>query len=409
MVEPFTVRVRLTIVAPGGRTPWSAIDLSAIADMADSMGAEQAAADAAALVAAIERAQAVARRVEAVFASTASSLAGAAAAASGRAASAVAADVVRAAAVARSASSALRGVANALAATKAKGPALRAAAQELAAADLRPDEVARVRETVAGAMNAVYSDPMLATSTPVGDAPRRSVPYDGAAAVLAGPSAANQGGQFAATLGRVSPSAARGTPAAPGPAGRSPKPMLPPVGRPPATDQAGQVRPPGPPGSSGPPAAAHRPVGGSPAGVGPNPPPGGPVPGIGGPRRLGVPLGGRPGRVGGGPVGGRPVVAPNPPRPGAPRLAQTATPGSPVPAALPRSAASPGMRGGMPYAPRAGRTEESADRRPAPYLRVRENAEAVAGELPLVGPAVIGEPEPVPDPPGDPDSPAPRR
>ena len=70
--------------------------------MAESMGAEQARADVAALFAAIERAQAAAQRVEAVFLATSGSLKGQAATKGTQQATAIANDISRAARVAES-------------------------------------------------------------------------------------------------------------------------------------------------------------------------------------------------------------------------------------------------------------------------------------------------------------------
>ena len=77
----------------------------------------------------------------------------------------------------------LRGVANTLSATKAKAPVLRAAAAEMAKSDLTADETAQVRATVAAAMNQVYSDPMLDSAIPLGIEAAVPTGYDNAGVV----------------------------------------------------------------------------------------------------------------------------------------------------------------------------------------------------------------------------------
>ncbi|WP_161926667.1 hypothetical protein [Gordonia crocea] len=361
--------------------------MSTIADMADSMGAEQAAADLAALTAAIDRAEAAARRVEAVFASTAASLRGAAADAAVAKASRVAADVSRSAAVARSASFGLRGVANTLALTKAKSPALRAAAQELASTDLTSDQVAQVRAVVAEAMNAAYSDPMLATTTPVGDAPGET----GYAAAVApddasGPDTAraDQGDGAIGVPGGTSPS---GSSPSVVPAGAAGAPT--PTSATTAAPSAASAAPTGG-GQSGDPNKSGPSPGGNNPGHGRGDPsgrvPGGVVPV---PAGAGRPPGGSGPRPGGTSAVAKPVLRP-------PRFLGAIPIGPPVgPPAAPLAGTGP--RGGVPYAPRASRSEESSDRRAADYLHDQANVEALVGELPLVGPAVIGEPEPLPE------------
>lgn len=379
------------------------------------MGAEQARADVAALFAAIERAQAAALKVEAVFAATAGSLKGTAAAKGTQQANAVAKEITRAAAVAGSAGVSLRGVANTLSATKAKAPALRAAAAELAKSDLSTDEMAQVRATVATAMNTVYSDPMLDTAIPLGIEATVPAGYDNAAVTPVNPGATQRD--------NTSSFNGRGTGLSPGVPGSPGSPTSPTRTTPPGTTPSttGGAAPAGPSDSSkksdgaGPkgPATTNTPKdkltgdqpGPSTRGRGDPDLLGGPRPG---PPGLGQPFPG----PGSGLTGTRgtpgTTTGPGTPKPplNAPRLGTPTTSGPPTTAAPLRSTPGAGMRGGgMPFVPRASRSEESEDRLAADYLHVRENADEVVGELPLVGPPVLGEP----DPPSEPGRTSPRQ
>ncbi|MFT4199605.1 hypothetical protein [Gordonia sp. (in: high G+C Gram-positive bacteria)] len=386
-------------MAPGGRTPWSALEVAAIADMVDTMGAEQAAADVAALKAAILRAVAAADKVRSVFAETAGTLKGDAASKGEASASALADAVIDSAIAADSARSSLQNVASTLAATKAKGPSIRAAAQAIAKSSASADSAGaadEIRAAVASAMDTAYSDPMLAAGNTVVPDSRDFVSFGGGggasppgASAPDSPRAPLSDTPSSSTLlsgtpGTTTPTAAARseTVAAQNPASTTPA-STPHPATTPSTDNAAKQNG-GPGGPSGPPPGPRSP---SPVVPLPNLPAAGarPTGGIGG-----LPtgrLGGAVPRLGVGPTG---ALA-------APRLSATTTAG-PVGAGTPmRSTPGSGMRaGGMPLVPRSGRSDDDEDRRAANYLRVRENAEEVVGELPLVGPAVLGEPEPPP-------------
>ncbi len=373
--------------------------------MAESMGAEQARADVAALFAAIERAQAAAQRVEAVFLATSGSLKGQAATKGTQQATAIANDISRAARVAESVGVNLRGVANTLSATKAKAPVLRAAAAEMAKSDLTADETAQVRATVAAAMNQVYSDPMLDSAIPLGIEAAVPTGYDNAGVVptdAGGPRRDNDSSLFNGLGSGLAPGSS-GSPGSP-----SSRTMPTSTTSPSAT---GGVAPagasdtaknPGGTSSSGP-ATTNTPkdrINGDqpgPSTQGPGNPAllGGPRPGLGQPR----PASPGPGLSG---TRGTPGITTGPgtPKPPltTPRLGMTTTGGPPAPTAPLRPTTGSGMRGGMPFVPRATRSEDADDRRAADYLHVRENADEVVGELPLVGPPVLGEPDPPPEP-----------
>lgn len=379
--------------------------------MAESMGAEQARADVAALFAAIERAQAAAQRVEAVFLATSGSLKGEAAQRGMQSATAIANDISRAARVAGSAGVNLRGVANTLSETKAKAPVLRAAAAELAKSDLTADETAQVRAAVAAAMNTVYSDPMLDTAIPLGIEPTVSAGHDNAAVSPVNPGA-GQRDNGSTSFNGLGSGLVPGSAGSPGsPTGTTTK--TPSTGNP-APSAAGGTE------SAGPSESAKNPGGASPSGpastnnpkdklTGDRPGPstvGRGDPGVVGGPRLGQPGLGQPRPGPGSGLSGRTpgtIAGAGTPKPPltTPRLGMTTTGGPPATTAPLRSTGS-GMRGGMPFAPRATRSEEADDRRAADYLHVRENADEIVGELPLVGPPVLGEP----DPPSDPDVPA---
>ncbi|GAB08964.1 hypothetical protein GOARA_025_00100 [Gordonia araii NBRC 100433] len=359
------------------------------------MGAEQAAADVAALRAAIERAHTAANRVTSVFESTAGSLKGAAASASAVKASQVATDVRRSAAIAASAASRLQGVANTLAATRTKSPALRAAAAALAGPDVDEAEAAQVRAAVASAMNVSYSDPMLAASVSVGEAPAADLGPRPSSEIGTGaqPTPGGDDRFDTSSITNSTGTAAAGVPLSSN--GRTDQAPTAGSGSTPPAAQAGAQNPggtnkaPSGPDPSGPPSGTNRPNTANPAVYQPN------LSTTGGPTGL-VAMPGNPGARG---IGGAPVGSTGAPPPRSslvpPRL-MPSTAGTPVAGAPLRPGAGPGMRGGMPFVPRASRSEDAEDRRAADYLHVRENVEEIVGELPLVGPPVLGEPDPAP-------------
>lgn len=395
-------------MARAGRTPWSTLDVGAVADMVDSMGAEQASADVAALEAAVKRARAAALHVETVFAVTADKLTGIAATNSQRRAATLSGEITAASTIAESAVINLRGVATALADAKAKGPLLREIARAMADPDADADDQARMRTTVATAMNAAYSDPMLATAA-IPDGPRTigmsminpavspTDPGDGLAGTL-GTAGKRDGGASdpgSLGLGGGGPSgAAANQPSTSGTVRPPTAPPNPSATTPATTTTANRTGRPTAPSDdnrSGPPSGAPGTPSPTPVGAQPNPRPGGKTPGT---APTATPTG-----VGRGMGVRTPGTSLRPASPlAAPRLAATTATATPTTAPI-RPGGPSGTRGGMPFVPRARRAEDEEERKAADYLRVRENADELVGEWPLVGPSVLGEPEPEGDKP----------
>ncbi|NMO01069.1 hypothetical protein HH308_07550 [Gordonia sp. TBRC 11910] len=151
-------------MAPGGgRTDWDSHSIADILAKIQSMDSVQAAADAAALQAAVTSAQAAARRLGSVFDAGEWLLKGKAATAGLTSAQAAATAISASATLASSAVSALTTAGGVLQTARANQFALAGLQAQMAVA---PEDSAAIKSAVTNLMNSHYSDPMTGTAVP---------------------------------------------------------------------------------------------------------------------------------------------------------------------------------------------------------------------------------------------------
>ncbi|MGC4934107.1 hypothetical protein ACLQ3C_10535 [Gordonia sp. DT30] len=377
----------------GGLTPWETMSIVEILGIIASMDEGSAHGDAQAVLTAIDSVEAIARTLQTGF-SADGVLMGRAAQGAVDAAQRLGAEMSQSAGEARTGAGALSEAAGILGAAHGQEPLLRLYQQRL---QDHPEDAAQVRSQVRGIMSGTYGTPMVTAAAALPE-PAHPVGDDAfGAASPGGFGGGGPGGGGAAPSGAHPQSAALTDIDGTGPGGG----------------------PPGGPGGGGDVPVAPAPNAAVPAGAqvpttgGPNPGP--PGPGGGDPSRLnrgglGAPVGTVPATPAGGRGRGAGDGTGSPGSPGSPgsnlpegviglpptTFAPSATivssPGPGVPGGPPTGTPAGGARPAPAPGPGgAGPHSRDTRHRPAHYLQDGENGREIVGDLPLVGPPVIGD------------------
>lgn len=389
MTGPFAQNNRGVSNAPsfgGGRTDWAGMGIDEIIDTLRTMKPGQAAGDVETILKAIDAVRRASERMAAMFGDDLRGLASDTALEAGKSLSDAMQRSVETATVV---GEALRSAVGIVGATRDQEGRLRELQQHLRD---NPEDAPMVRFEADRTMSGTYSSPMqrvqhsLPEPTGPDDLVRGMGGVSGAGGASGSGSEAPRGqaantvdaGDFGRPGGGAVPVAPRG--AAPGPAAGGPAPVTP---------VSSSASPSGSSGGRG----ADDPDGLLRGGQGT---PGGITPGLAGSGRTGIGGESRSGGTssgsgsGGGPI---PVVGPLPLSPSSPGVATPAASTPPAAsAAAPRAGITPpvGPAGAPPTGRRPG-AENDDQHKAAPYLHNREHGAEIVGDLPLVGPPVIGD------------------
>ncbi|GAB40754.1 hypothetical protein A5785_08645 [Gordonia sp. 852002-50395_SCH5434458] len=392
-----------------GRTPWASMSVAEILAKIESITDSSASGDANAIQAALDAVGKVVKSLTSAFGDD--TMLGRAADGSTAAGAGVGKAISAAAESVRPAIDALAQAQDVLTATSQQAGAVRHAAAQIRA---HPEDASTLRAEVVSLMEGVYTNPMVSVQTWLPELPAASsdpmAGSDSGQGVVAGTGA----GSGRTQSGNVADSDLSGS-AGPGSSGEvSTSPSTPA----PASPAAGGVGPGGPSSSTGTSAAgtadadADRLTRGG-FGSADSAAASTPVSGIGGP---GAADSGRTGSLGAGRSGSSGLGAGQGVGAGsgsalAPSLGASRPPGLGTAPSTPAMSASPSagpaMRSGpnsaMPPASGGGARDRGDNKhQSARYLNTREHGEEIVGDLPLVGPPVIGDWTPQSMPPLDP-------
>ncbi|WP_238422146.1 hypothetical protein [Gordonia sp. 'Campus'] len=403
----------------GARTEWAGMGIDEVLDVLSSMNPGVADGDVNTILQAIEAVRRAAEAMHGMFGDQMSGQASDAALEAGRSLSA---DMATTSASAGQIGDAMSGAAGILESTRGQEGRLRELQQHLRD---NPEQAASVRHEVDRTMTGTYSSPMIGVQYTL---PREPVNANGMTSGLGtgdvtrsaagGTGSETARGQAANTVdaGDFGPSGTRATPtgvpaAGPGPAGGGPGATAAPAAASgPSAGSAPRAGGDGPDGllrgGRGSPEAVTRGASSVPGSQHPTPHPAGSASGA----ASGLPGGSS------GPIAPLAMAAPAPgPSSAAPPSApvtsppSVSTPSASTPpgavAQRPGGIGSPGPLGVPPGSRRPGGDDET--HRAAPYLNTREHGAEIVGDMPLVGPPVIGDwvrptfpstPEPAPGP-----------
>lgn len=412
-VDPFAQTNRGVSSAPsfgGGRTDWAGMSIDEIIDTLRTMEPGQAAGDVETILKAIDAVRRASERMAGMFGDDMRGLASDAALEAGKSLSDAMQRTLETATVVGEALGTAVGI---VGATRGQEGRLRELQQHLRD---NPEDAPTVRFEADRTMSGTYSSPMqrvqhsLPEPTGPDDLVRGTGSMSSAAAVGSGSEAPR--GQAANTVdaGDIGRSGTPAVPVAsngagPAPSGGGPTPVTPVSSSSSSSGSSGRANGDDPDG-------LLRGGQGTPGGVGTH--------GVSAAERSGTGDGNRSGSAGsgvgaGGPI--TPVVGPlSPLSPSSPSVAAPATSTPPAASATgPRPGITPpvGPAGAPPGGRRPG-AEDDDKHKAAPYLHTREHGAEIVGDLPLVGPPVIGDwipqmvpatPEPAPPRP-TPDEPA---
>ncbi|KAF0968780.1 MULTISPECIES: hypothetical protein [Gordonia] len=389
VADPFAQNNRGVSNAPsfgGGRTDWAGMGIDEIIDTLRTMDPGRASGDVETILKAIEAVRRASDRMAAMFGDELLGLASDAALDAGKALSDAMQRSLETATVVGEALSTAVGI---VGATRGQEGRLRELQQHLRD---NPEDAPVVRFEADRTMSGTYSSPMqrVQHALPEPTGPDDLVRGIGGMSSAAGPGSGSEtprgqaantvdAGDFGRSGGATVPVATGGP--GPGPTGGGPTPVTP------VSSSSS------PSGSSGrrdvdDPDGLLRGGQGTPGGVGAH--------GVAGAGRSGAERGNGSDRAGSGIAAGVPITPVGGPLPLTPSSPGVATPTTSTPpaasAAGPRAGIAPpvGPAGAPPTARRPG-AEDDDKHKAAPYLNNREHGAEIVGDLPLVGPPVIGD------------------